>query len=165
MGGGGGGGGGKKRSSSGVGIGRGSRKGTRLKDVSAPSSPSRSTSNQTLGSGKPPPPLESPREHLNRSGRRLSEWQLKLRNSGPFKPQDGAGGAPGSKLSSSKSQTTLPSLQSSKAVQKKRSDSVDYTPDGLSPGLEDSVKEYDPEGKHRPMGLAGLLGEPDDESE
>ena len=50
-------------------------------------------------------------------------------------------------------------------VRKLRSESVDYTPDGLSPGLEDSVKAYDPEGEHRPMGLAGLLGEPEDSDE
>jgi hypothetical protein len=48
---------------------------------------------------------------------------------------------------------------------RRRTVSVDYTPDGLSPGLQDSVVEYDPNSSHKPMGLAGLLGEPEDSDE
>ena len=165
----------KKRSSSGVGTGKSLRKGNRLKQKDE-----RSASSGLLNSPGPP---TSPSSLLAGSkarsatgsalqGRRLSEWQNKLRNSGPFKPTTtvqetaGAGGTPGGagKLQASKSASSLVRSQVDKAPEARaRSESVDYTPDGLSPGLEDSVKAYDPEGKHRPMGLAGLLGEPDDD--
>jgi hypothetical protein len=72
------------------------------------------------------------------STRRLSEWQVKIRTSGPFKPADAAaaGGT------------------------KPRRESLDYTPVGLSPELQDLG--YDVKSSHKPMGLAGLLGEPDE---
>ena len=92
-------------------------------------------------------PASSPeKEKKPSSARRLSEWQLKLRHS--------------SKTGSSQNLTDASSPAAS-AVDRRRSDSVDYTPDGLSPALQDSG--YDPSSKHKPMGLAGLLGDPDDD--
>ncbi len=86
-----------------------------------------------------------------KEGRRLSEWQSKMRGSGPFKP---------SGVTSSSGDLAVPAMNLLPA-RKERSDSVDYTPDGLSPELQDSG--YDAASSHRPMGLAGLLGEPTDE--
>ena len=84
----------------------------------------------------------------------MSEWQLKLRSSGPFKPS----GLP-SAASSDLAPAPPPVAGSIPPPLKGRADSVDYTPDGLSPELQDSG--YDAASSHRPMGLAGLLGEED----
>ncbi len=160
-----------KRSSSGIKnsssllIGRlkeGSRKGT----PSSPSSPrgsntptisssplGRSGSAGVLKGQVSPVPIEpsasssteaSGAKERKGSTRRLSEWQLKIRNVKP-------------------AEATTPSASPSAATSSKpklRKDSVDYTPDGLSPELQDSG--YDIKSSHKPMGLAGLL-EPDDE--
>jgi hypothetical protein len=153
---------GSKRSSSGLG-GKNSLLLNRLKDSSkkAPSSPSspRATSVSPTVSSSPLgrsgsagtllktpavqetlPGETSPAKEKKGSNRRLSEWQLKIRT----KTESG----------------TIPSsAPGQKTGAKGRKDSVDYTPDGLSPELVGSG--YDIKSTHKPMGLAGLL-EPDD---
>ena len=161
----------KKRSSSGAatkGMMLGRLKGQEVKKQAVPTSPS--TTSPIVRSGS-----QSLLGRATGLGRSNSVVLVVSDTSGAGAGATGGAGSASSSSSSSSSASSLAGSSShrnsgpfkaaagSDGLAKKRSESVDYTPDGLSPELQDSG--YDVSSTHRPMGLAGLLGEPDDSSE